>query len=210
MSAISRISRLRRVWTTAETVHVLVNGSVAVVFRLASQSRFRDRHYISPKNPHDVHTMPSCKCQHVPKRSQVHAATNLSQIVVRTLPALSSHFVHAKHASHRPCCGCFVVVRDACLCHGLKIVQVLPTFFCFKYQRSPPGHVSILQAAGCLRVHPPPAARTLFATAILPMLCPFNASCWQGPGGRALWCWHRCNPGGAWQATHVGSGSSCS
>jgi hypothetical protein len=50
----------------------------------------------------------------------------------------------------------------------------------------------------------------LFATAILPMLCPFNASCWQGPGGRALWCWHRCNPGGAWQTTHVGSGSSCS
>ena len=27
----------------------------------------------------------------------------------------------------------------------------------------------------------------LVCHAILPMLCPFNASCWQGPGGRALW-----------------------
>ena len=124
-------------------------------------------------------------------------------------PAFSSHFVHAKHALDRPCCGCFAVVRDACLCHGPKIVQVLPTFFCIKYQRSPPSHVSILQEAGCLCVYPPPFARTLFASAILPMICPFNAPCWQWPGGWALWCWHRCNPGGAWQATHVRSGSSC-
>jgi len=57
-------------------------------------------------------------------------------------------------------------------CHIMYLRCFLTWHACM---RSPPGQVSILQAAGCLRVHPPPAARTLFATAILPMLCPFNA-----------------------------------
>ena len=59
--AICAMCRLRTDSTTAEAAHVLVNGSVAVVFRLASQSRLRQQDYNLSRNTQHVHTMSSCK-----------------------------------------------------------------------------------------------------------------------------------------------------
>ena len=85
--AICAMCRLRTDSTTAEAPHVLVNGSVAIVFRPASQSRFRQQDFNLSRNTQHVHTMSSCKYDHVPKRSQVLAATNLPRMLVKMLPA---------------------------------------------------------------------------------------------------------------------------
>ena len=118
----------------------------------------------------------------------------------------SSHLVHAGHALHRPGGGRIVAGRDACLRHVAKIVEVLPALFCFQNQRFSAGQESILQAAGCLGVHPPPVACTLLPTAILPMFGSFNVPRGRGPSVATWWCRDLCGPGSAWRAINACSG----